>query len=253
MVEDADTAPFAPDVTPELLAVLGRPMSSPNVFEETVERLGAAIKMRLVRPGGRLPTERDLAEIMGTSRTTIREAIRVLAAGDFLDVRRGRNGGTFVSQQPPSWPELSADDLQRRYAKELPDFLDYRRVIETGCVELAAERASERQVEELRRMVEAMPETEKEFHLYRQADTAFHLKLAEISNSRRLADAMAEVQTKAAEVMTAIPFLPEACRHSTEQHMQIVRAIGVRDAGRARQIMLEHIDATSRFLRGLLP
>ena len=67
-----------------------------NAFEETVERLLQAVKLGQVRPGDRLPSERELALRLGISRVTLREAIRVLAQEGYLASRRGRSGGTFV-------------------------------------------------------------------------------------------------------------------------------------------------------------
>ncbi|MBF2026991.1 MAG: winged helix-turn-helix transcriptional regulator [Oscillatoriales cyanobacterium C42_A2020_001] len=81
-----------------IAALLWNIKLSTNAYEMTVERLSAAIKMGLYRRGQQLPAERELAEIMGVSRTTLREAIRVLVEQGFLTVKRGRNGGTFVAE-----------------------------------------------------------------------------------------------------------------------------------------------------------
>jgi DNA-binding transcriptional regulator YhcF (GntR family) len=73
------------------------------MFEETVERLGHSIKLGLIKPGQQLPPERELAELIGVSRVTVRSALQVLVQGGFLIAKRGRNGGTFVVDHPPVW------------------------------------------------------------------------------------------------------------------------------------------------------
>src|ERR1700723_1748431 len=82
------------------LASLLRPVRAGNAFEETVERLLTAIRLGVVGPGGRFPAERQFAAQLGISRTTLREAIRVLQEAGFVESRRGRFGGTFVTGEP---------------------------------------------------------------------------------------------------------------------------------------------------------
>src|SRR6476646_5637582 len=90
-----------PKVAPPLLV----PVRTGNAFEETVERLLAVIKLGLVAPGDRFPAERELAAQLGISRLTLREAIRELQQAGYVESRRGRFGGTFVTyEQPPPDP-----------------------------------------------------------------------------------------------------------------------------------------------------
>ena len=85
----------------DLAAVLG-PVRSQNAFEETVERLLAVIKLGVVGPGERFPAERELAALLGVSRITLREAIGDLRDAGYVESRRGRFGGTFVTYTPPA-------------------------------------------------------------------------------------------------------------------------------------------------------
>src|ERR671935_1013811 len=88
------------DRTPALEAVF-KPVRPPTTFEETVERLGTAIRLGLLTPGSRLPPERDLAAELGISRSTLRQAITTLVQSGHLVSLRGRSGGTFVAERPP--------------------------------------------------------------------------------------------------------------------------------------------------------
>jgi DNA-binding GntR family transcriptional regulator len=96
------------DPQPQIFA----PVRSQTAFEETLDRLGTAIKLGLLAPGTRLPAERELCEQLGIARSTLRQALTALVQSGHLHAVRGRGGGTFVADalppsEPPS-PELVA-------------------------------------------------------------------------------------------------------------------------------------------------
>ena len=126
------------------------PVRTGNAFEETVERLLTLIKLGLVAPGDRFPAERELAARLGISRLTLREAIRELQQAGYVESRRGRFGGTFVTYRPPPPSEAEAARLARENAARLTDALTFRMAVETGAAEALArspaQRASGREV-----------------------------------------------------------------------------------------------------------
>src|SRR3954447_14166414 len=134
----------------DAVSAVFEPVSPPTTFEETVERLGNAIKLGLLSPGSRLPPERELAHQLGISRSTLRQAIVTLVQSGHLASVRGRSGGTFVSDSPP----LVWSSARRPPARKMRAILDYRVAIETGAATLAAERADSRDVERMRSCVE---------------------------------------------------------------------------------------------------
>src|SRR4030081_3858251 len=77
------------------------PVRPPTTFEETVERLGNAIRAGILPAGSQLPAERSLAEQLGISRSTLRQALTTLVQSGHLVSLRGRRGGTFVTERPP--------------------------------------------------------------------------------------------------------------------------------------------------------
>ncbi len=100
----ARPAPGGLDAVASLETVFA-PVRSQTAFEETVERLGTAIKLGLLPPGTRLPPERDLCEKLGIARSTLRQALVALGQSGHLHATRGRGGGTFVADpQPPATP-----------------------------------------------------------------------------------------------------------------------------------------------------
>src|SRR5881227_1267619 len=119
------------------LAAVFEPVSPPTTFEETVERLGTAIRVGLLPPGSRLPPERELAEQLGIARSTLRQALTTLVQSGHLISLRGRTGGTFVSAAPP------LSDGSGELRADWREVLDHRVAVECGCALLAAERANE--------------------------------------------------------------------------------------------------------------
>lgn len=148
------------------------------MFEIAVERLGSAIKLGLYELGNQLPTERDLSEIMGVSRATVREAIRLLSEQGVLIVKRGRTGGTFVSDDLASQNVLNVRRKIHDTGFTLLEILDHRLVVETGIVELVAQRADAHALAEMEAILDKMSGVKQNYYAYRKLDTKFHLAIA---------------------------------------------------------------------------
>jgi DNA-binding FadR family transcriptional regulator len=227
-------------------AALFRPVRTGNAFEETVERLLQAIRLGVVRVGERLPAERDLAVKLGVARVTLREAIHALAEAGYVESRRGRYGGTFVTAPPEPSTRVG-----RTAVEQLDDVLILRYALETGAAEAAAARTlapTERR--HLRTcLAEAAAASLAD---YRRADSRLHLAIAEVTASPSLTHTVADARTRVNDLLDGIPLLPLNIEHSNAQHEQIVTSILGGDAETARRAMAEHLDGTAALLRGFL-
>ena len=229
------------------LEAVFKPVRPPTTFEETVERLGTAIRLGLLSPSSRLPPERDLADQLGISRSTLRQALRTLVQSGHLVSLRGRSGGNFVAEQPP---------LAESEAEPLPGgawaVLDYRVAVETGATILAAERVAPDQLERLDELVAKMASAD-DFEDYRRADIRFHIGIAEAARSPRLVSAMTEVQGQMSDLIALIAHPEEVLTHSNDQHRRLVDLVRRGDVTRAVKLMRRHIVGTDHILAGLLP
>lgn len=234
------------------VALLRNPRSGANAFEVAVERLGSSITMEFFTAGEQLPTERELSDIMNVSRTTIREAIRVLTLQGKLEVRRGRSGGTFVSRNfiAPSAKEQKAQ-VQAK-GTFLLEILDHRLIIEPGIAELAAERADAEMRQRISELARRCSEAENDFRSYRALDTQFHFLLAKATGVERLSAILGDIHAELSDLMALIPHSVDACRHSSEHHQRIAGAIATDKPEAARKAMKEHVEATTSLLKGLL-
>ncbi len=228
-----------------------RPVREGNAFEETVERLLQAIKLGVVGLGERLPPERELAPRLGISRVTLREAIRALQHEGYVESRRGRFGGTFVTYRPAAPRQGDLERVAAEMGEQLSDALVYRMAIETGAAQVLAGHAlAGDQIERLRG---CLYDTDRSGPGdYRRLDTRFHLTIGELTGSPTLAAACAEARMRLNDLLNAIPVLKRNIEHAAVQHAAIVDAIVDGDPEAARRAVVEHLEGTGALLRGFL-
>jgi GntR family transcriptional regulator, transcriptional repressor for pyruvate dehydrogenase complex len=224
------------------------PVRSQTAFEETVDRLGTAIKLGLLVPGSQLPAERELCGRLGIARSTLRQALTALTQSGHVFATRGRGGGTFVSDpQPPANPPSAEMLAQWR------ETCDQRLAIELGVAVLAAERAERADLDALDDVARTLEAAIEDFAAYRQADIRLHVGLAEATGSDRLVREMTEAQGAMTDLIGYIAHPPTVLASSNAQHRQLLAAVRERDAMRAVRVMSEHVQATEHILAGLLP
>lgn len=231
---------------PTSYRLLGRARKG-NAFEETVEHLLRGFKVGIFPPGGRLPPERELAEALGVSRATLRDALAELQKAGYVTIQRGRYGGAVVAPElPSSGAILGSGDLDM-----VEDILAFRAVVEPAAAALAAEAAltaAQRTglLDALRAVATADPGQ------YRPLDARLHITIAELSPSPRLAASVAEARAATSDLLDRIPFLIRNIEHSDTQHQAIIDAILAGNPTRAHDLMAEHLEGTASLLRGFL-
>lgn len=229
-----------------------RPVRGHHAFEACVEQLATAIRLGVYPLGSALPSERQLAELLGVSRATLREAMAALREAGLVETTRGRAGGTVVTLKPRTPGARKAARLLPEQRQDWLDALEFRRVVEPGAAALAATLpltdVRRVQLEEAHAAVAAARRPAQ----HRQADSRFHLTVASLSDSPRLVEAVTSVQATLHEMLLAIPMLDANIAHSDRQHTAVVRAILAGRPDRARKAMEQHCDDTAALLRGLV-
>jgi DNA-binding FadR family transcriptional regulator len=224
------------------------PVRSYTAFEETVDRLGTAIKLGLLAPGQRLPAERELCARLGIARSTLRQALTALTQSGHVHATRGRGGGTFVSDpQPPADPPSA--DMQAQWRETC----DERFAVELGVAALAAERAQPQDIDALEAISATLESVLEDFTSYRTADVRLHVGLAEATRSARLVRSMTEVQGAMTDLIAHIAHPPQVLASSNAQHRRVLAALRERDEARAVRAMSEHLQGTEHILAGLMP
>jgi len=217
--------------------------------ELVLEQIETAINLGRFRPGDRLPSERDLADMLHVSRTTVREAIAVLEARGVVEVRRGRTGGLIVREVHLSPPELRR--LLRANRDQLRDIFDYRVAVESAAAGLAAERRTAQDLRLMRKLsatLNALVDTHDSeqaaatFAQFQDVDSQFHLVIARAARSSRLARSI--LKARAAMFLPVGAVFAGLEPTANELHEQIVEAIEAKDAELASTLMAEHINGT---------
>ena len=248
---EATSSGSARDHEQDLGDVVLRAARGHHAFEGCVGQLATAIRLGVYPNGSVLPPERELAERLGVSRATLREAIAALRTAGMVRTTRGRGGGTVVEYRPEAPRKGGTPDLAQR-KDELLDSLVFRRVVEPGACHVAACReltAAQRML-----LTSALADVDQATDpaSYRQADSRLHLAIAGVTESPMTMAAVTEVQAALHDMLQAIPVLEVNIEHSSRQHRTIVKAILAGDATRARRAMEQHCDDTAALLRGLL-
>lgn len=230
--------------TPAAQAVF-RPVQRSTTLEETVNRLGTAIRLGVLAPGSQLPPERDLADQLRINRSTLRQALTTLVRSGHIVSLWGGGGGTFVADTPP----LSMGNPAKPHQDGAPALLDHRVAIEIGATVLAAERAEPVDLDVLDEPVALMADA-KTFEDYRRADVRFHTGLARAARSPRLVTAMTDVHGQMTDLTARIPHLNGRLKRSNGEHLRLVQLIRRGDPSPAVLLMRGHIERTEKAVLG---
>ena len=225
------------------------PVEVVTAYELVANQLRRSIYLGRYMVGARLPSERLLTQQLGVSRTTLREAIRMLEAEGLVEIRRGVTGGLFV-RAPQEPPERLKQRLREHIAL-FEEVLEFRLAVEGAASRLAAVRRTEEDLAQLERLHDDMCVSES-LPQFRAADNAFHLAIATIAQNNMLFKAIEDARIAMFIYVDAV--FDSAVMRLAQQndHSQILVAIQMRDAKAADEAMAAHIDRTRHELHLLL-
>lgn len=216
-----------------------------------VSRASQAIRDYIVRqglkPGDRLPTERDFARFLGISRTAVREAMRQMSAFGIIEGHRGR--GTFLRQPVSASTSYVAFTVPME-KESLLATLEVRRSLEDLAARLAAQRAEPEELAEFERILDEFDATVGRGFDPADADWRFHVALYRASHNPVLTgimESLAGVFHRFWENPLRIP----AFAHRTHPlHRRIFERVRARDAGGAASLVHQLLDIVEEDIRG---
>ncbi len=214
-----------------------------RLYEQIVEQIQRRIMDGDLKPGDQLPSERELGKQFGVSRTSIREAIRVLTLMGLVEVNHGR--GTFITEQTPNAIRYTIDTMINIARKEgSGNLIELREILEPEIAALAAVRSGEEHLQAIREAVETMEAAMKDplrYDEYIEADLDFHLCLAEGAGNPLflvLIDLLV-VQLRQQRIRAASK--DGGLFRGQTHHRRILEAVENRNAEAARMVMYDHI------------
>ena len=237
------------DGPPRGTGELFRRISVGRISEMIVAQIRLLIRQGQLRPGDRLPAERELCERFGVSRVTVREALRVLESNGLVEIRVGARGGAFVTAPSSDRVSEGLADLISLSALSPAEVTEARLILELGLVPLVCERATERDIEDLREVcARAQASAEQQFGIYSMEISAeFHFRVAVASHNaavRMLAETFRRPLLRSLEV--AHDLAPDMGRVGQGEHLAFIDAVEARNADTASRIMRAHLDRTAQ-------
>lgn len=215
------------------------------LFLQVARQIERFVAGNSLKPGDRLPGERELCELLGVSRPSVREALRSLQTRGLLRVQHGR--GVFIAA--PDDGGRALERLVRLREIGLDELFAMREVLEVPAAGWTAKAASEEQLSNVVRTYEALEDavlTGRAPQELQVIDARLHLQIAEYANNRFLAMTQTILQdmlTRSMDTTLAIPGRPA---RSVREHARIVEALVARDAARARAAARGHIRSAHR-------
>ncbi|WP_265820721.1 FadR/GntR family transcriptional regulator [Geovibrio ferrireducens] len=218
-----------------------------RVSDEIYRQLKDLVLSGELKPGEKLPSERELAVQMGVSRPTLREALQKLEAHGFLKQIQG--DGTYVqSAASPVLSQAFTEMLNKEDA--MGDLMELRKILETWAARAAAERATDEEIEQLEEFLLEMEDSEKDY----ESDASFHALISYASHNVLIVHVMNTIY----EWITKVTF--EVRRHiratgGTKEvdslHRKIVDSIKSRNPEKAYEYMLEHMEYVEKQLESM--
>lgn len=220
-----------------------------SISEDIVANLLSLIRERELRPGDKLPPERELAAMMQVSRPSLREALRALAIMNIIEIRQG--DGTYVTSLEPNLLMAHLDFVFALTDATFLQLFEARRILEPGIVAIAAERITDQELAALEACIARSVELVDDQVAFAQADLEMHELIAKASGNTILERFMVGLSQLGKVSRRRTVALPGVARQSLQDHFAIVAALKQRDPDAARAAMLHHLQHVEGELKHL--
>jgi len=221
-----------------------KPISPKKISSQIAEQIRSSILAGEFAPGEKLPPERELAEMFGVSRPSVREALNLLAASGLVMSYQG--GGTVVMSLMETTAGNPMTELIRSQQERALDVIEVRKAIEASTAFYAAQRALPEDIRTMERIVDGLRENLEELKPSENLDANFHLAIAKATHNivwlhlmQNIFDAMKEFQQS---VWRAVYLTGEDHHLLYQHHRRIFEAIRNRDPEAARAAMADHLN-----------
>jgi GntR family transcriptional repressor for pyruvate dehydrogenase complex len=223
------------------------PIQTSSIPEAVVQRIVQMIGDGIWRAGDQLPPQRQLAQDLGVSMASLREALHTLQGMGVLELRHGQ--GTFVCHDPSKIVERCLNLALLLDREMVKDFLDARRAIEGGLAYLAAQRAGPEQVARLGKLVDGMriAVDARDDPGFEELDVTFHKLVSEMSDSSILHYLGSTLFDTLEQFIRAVPHTPQGY----QSHAEVWAAIQDQDPARSQEAMQSLIDASATYIQFL--
>jgi GntR family transcriptional regulator, transcriptional repressor for pyruvate dehydrogenase complex len=218
--------------------------------ERIAQSLLTLIKEKQLRPGDRLPPERELAAMMKVSRPSLREALRALQIMNIIDNRQG--SGTYVTSLEPERLIEHLDIIFTLNDSTYLELFQARRILEVGASELAARSITDEEIGELETCLDMATEALNDPETFLEIDLDLHRKILGATRNKILALFMRSISQLSIYSRRRTGENVGVRRQTINDHRAIVQALKSRDPAAARQAMLDHLSHVEEAMKHVL-
>jgi GntR family transcriptional repressor for pyruvate dehydrogenase complex len=217
-----------------------RAIKKTRIHEEVVTQVHDLIRQGKFKAGDQLPAERELAETFKVSRTSVREALRALETQGLIISRTGM--GNFVVDLPIESLVAPLAKLLIQEKDALADIFEMRKLIEPRIASLAAQRATHRDIERMKRILATQKDAVDRGETGVEADAEFHFAIARATHNQALEKLVSGLMELLSHSREESLQPPDRRTASIEAHRAIFSAIEQHDSRRSQKTMLHHIE-----------
>jgi GntR family transcriptional repressor for pyruvate dehydrogenase complex len=220
-----------------------------KLSDEVANQIKNLISEGKLKPGDRLPPERELIKQFGVSRPSLREALNSLVTMGFLDIKQSKR--PFVKSVASGRMEDPLSFLIKTDTQKIFDLIEVRKAMEAWGASQAAQRATEEDIKRLESILEEMEKAIKEGRDWDKEDADFHLAIAQATHNMVQTHLMSTMYDLLRESVAKVFTDQTKMKKLFQQHSRIVNAIKNRSPEKARERTLEHLDYVDSEVRAL--
>jgi GntR family transcriptional repressor for pyruvate dehydrogenase complex len=223
--------------------------------EMVVQQILDKLEKGELEPGGQLPSQRELAQLFGVGRSSVREATNALVVMGYLEVTQGR--GTFIRKDPPGTGPSTARLQTALAAGNIFDLMEARELLECKSCHLAAERAEEGRIRPMEQALQKAREAAMDdYQSFLDADLDFHYALAEATENDVICEMMKLLIEKVLDhhARFRTTYLSANFRaFSIETAARVIASVRAGDGDQAAEWMHQHLNAINEELKDIIP
>ncbi|WP_192623139.1 FadR/GntR family transcriptional regulator [Desulfomicrobium macestii] len=213
-----------------------------RIYEEITSRLQTMEQNDDLKPGDRLPPERQLAIMFGVSRNSVREAIKSLEQHGVLISKPG--AGTYIAENSQANLAMAMGDAFARERHRLDDIFELRLLLEPQIAHLAAQRITKKELQKMQSLISAYTKNMRDGLPVYFYDQAFHDAIAAATGNQSITLLMDQMHELLRESRDEALQSSVRSAKSLEDHQKILEALSMRDPERAREAMTDHLKHT---------
>ncbi|MFJ8259990.1 FadR/GntR family transcriptional regulator [Peribacillus asahii] len=214
-----------------------------KAYQVIVDQINEYFLNGKLKPGDKLPTERELASRFNVSRTSVREALRKLEIKGIIEIKQG--SGSFIKTSEALAVEEISSTIMNAEKKLIYEMLELRRMLEVECASLASQRATSEDLNRIREALEMMDHAKNDVELGLQADLNFHISIVYASHNSIFLQLIKTLSGHMQDTIRATRRQRlanhERNQDTINEHKEIYLAIATGDADQAAQLMEKHI------------